>query len=80
MLGKLSIVCAVAATLMFPEALSAQVGGTVIVPNPGPGVRGAAPERRSPPGPVWSLVVGLAVDGATVVLAVAAVAGRGGVT
>ena len=38
MLGKLSIAGAVAATLMIPTALSAQVGGAV---NPGGAVRGA---------------------------------------
>jgi hypothetical protein len=36
MLGKLSIAGAVAAILMIPTALSAQVGGAV---NPGPAVR-----------------------------------------
>jgi hypothetical protein len=38
MLGKLSIAGAVAAILMIPTALSAQVGGAV---NPGAAVRGA---------------------------------------
>jgi hypothetical protein len=38
MLGKLSIAGAVAAVLMIPTALSAQVGGAV---NPGAAVRGA---------------------------------------
>jgi hypothetical protein len=47
MLGKLSIVGAVAATLVFPAALSAQVGG---IPNVGPAVRGAV--DRGIPGPL----------------------------
>jgi hypothetical protein len=38
MLGKLSIIGVVAAILMIPTALSAQVGGAV---NPGAAVRGA---------------------------------------
>jgi hypothetical protein len=46
MLGKLSIIGAVAAILMIPTALSAQVGGAV---NAGAGVRGAV--VRGIPGP-----------------------------
>ena len=38
MLGKLSIIGAVAAILMFPTTLSAQMGGAI---NPGAAVRGA---------------------------------------
>ena len=45
MLGKLSIAGAVAATLMIPTALSAQVGGAV---NPGAAVRGAVVRRFRP--------------------------------
>src|SRR5262245_4197310 len=58
MLGKLSIVAAVAATLMFPTALSAQVGGAV---NPGAAVRGAV--VRGIPGPDLGLGArGVGVD------------------
>ena len=46
MLGKLSIIGAVASILMIPTALSAQVGGAV---NPGATVRGAV--ERGIPGP-----------------------------
>jgi hypothetical protein len=46
MLGKLSIAGAVAAILMIPTALSAQVGGTV---NAGGAVRGAV--AQGIPGP-----------------------------
>jgi hypothetical protein len=46
MLGKLSIIGAVAAILMMPTALSAQVGGAV---NAGGAVRGAV--VRGIPGP-----------------------------
>ena len=46
MLGKLSIIGAVAAILMIPTALSAQVGGAV---NAGAAVRGAV--ERGIPGP-----------------------------
>ena len=46
MLGKLSIISGVAAILMIPTALFAQVGGAV---NPGATVRGAV--ERGIPGP-----------------------------
>ena len=46
MLSKLSIIGVVAAILMIPTALSAQVGGAV---NPGATVRGAV--ERGIPGP-----------------------------
>ena len=46
MLGKLSIIGAVASILMIPTALSAQVGGAV---NAGAAVRGAV--VRGIPGP-----------------------------
>jgi hypothetical protein len=47
MLGKLSMIGAIAATLMTPTTLSAQVGG---VPNVGPSVRGSV--ERGIPGPL----------------------------
>src|SRR5215813_9504929 len=46
MLGKFSIIGAVAAIIMIPTALSAQMGGAV---NPGVTVRGAV--ERGIPGP-----------------------------
>ena len=46
MLGKLSIIGAVAVILMIPTALSAQVGGVI---NAGAAVRGAV--ERGIPGP-----------------------------
>ena len=46
MLGKFSIIGVVAAILMIPTALSAQVGGAI---NPGAAVRGAV--ERGIPGP-----------------------------
>ena len=46
MLGKLSIIGVVAAILMIPTALFAQLGGSV---NPGATVRGAV--ERGIPGP-----------------------------
>jgi hypothetical protein len=53
MLGKLSIIGAVATVLVIPTALSAQVGGGAINPgvhvNPGATVRGAV--ERGIPGP-----------------------------
>jgi hypothetical protein len=57
MLGKLSIIGAVAAILMIPTALSAQMGGAINpgvhvggTVNPGATVRGAV--ERGIPGPV----------------------------
>ena len=52
MLGNLSIIGAVAAILVIPTALSAQVGGAVnpgVSVNPGATVRGAV--ERGIPGP-----------------------------
>jgi hypothetical protein len=52
MLGKLSIIGAVAAILMTPTALSAQMGGGInpgVHVNPGATVRGAV--ERGIPGP-----------------------------
>jgi len=52
MLGKLSIIGAVAAILMTPTALSAQMGGGInpgVHVNPGASVRGAV--ERGIPGP-----------------------------
>ena len=52
MLGKLSIIGAVAAILMIPTALSAQMGGAIspgVHVNPGVTVRGAV--ERGIPGP-----------------------------
>ena len=52
MLGKLSIIGAVAAIPMIPTALSAQMGGSInpgIHVNPGAAVRGAV--ERGIPGP-----------------------------
>jgi hypothetical protein len=56
MLGKLSIIGVVAATIMIPTALSAQMGGAVNpgvhvggAVNPGAAVRGAV--ERGIPGP-----------------------------
>ena len=60
MLGKLSIIGAVAAILMIPTALSAQVGGAINgvhvggAVNPGATIRGAV--ERGIPGPdlgIW---------------------------
>jgi hypothetical protein len=48
MLGKLSIAGAVAAILMIPKALSAQVGGAAV--NPGAAVRGAVVRGIPTPG------------------------------
>jgi hypothetical protein len=48
MLGKLSIAGAVAAILMIPTALSAQVGGAAV--NPGAAVRGAVVRGIPTPG------------------------------
>jgi hypothetical protein len=52
MLGKFSIISAVAAILMIPTALSAQMGGAInsgVHVNPGASVRGAV--ERGIPGP-----------------------------
>ena len=58
MLGKLSIIGAVAAILMIPTTLSAQMGGAINpgvhvggAVNPGATVRGAV--ERGIPGPDW---------------------------
>jgi hypothetical protein len=48
MLGKLSIAGAVAAILMIPTPLSAQVGGAAV--NPGAAVRGAVIRGIPTPG------------------------------
>ena len=48
MLGKLSIAGAVAAILMIPTPLSAQVGGAAV--NPGAAVRGAVVRGIPTPG------------------------------
>src|SRR5215831_11095437 len=60
MLGKLAIIGAVAAILMIPTALSAQMGGAVNpgvhvggAVNPGATVRGAV--ERGIPGRIWGL-------------------------
>ena len=46
MIGKISMIGAIAATLLIPTTLSAQVG----VPNVGPAVRGSV--ERGIPGPL----------------------------
>ena len=65
MLGKLSIAGVVAAILMIPTALSAQVGNAV---NPGAAVRRCGSQKAAPTDSVASMAIGAVRNPQSVVL------------